>query len=159
MTTYLFDTNIWSRWFKADTCVTDKIAQLDETSKIFLSSVVLGEAIYGANVNKPNGFDFETYSKLLLDRSEPKILEIDRHVSDVYGQLKASLFEKYNRKGKNRRPEQLIDPVTATEIGIDENDLWIVAQAITCNLTLVTNDKMHRIFSVTPKELKYEIWQ
>jgi predicted nucleic acid-binding protein len=86
-------------------------------------------------------------------------LPIDEYVSDVYGELRASLFEKYIQKGKNKRPEQLIDPVTATEIGIDENDLWIVAQAITYNLTLVTNDKMRRIFSVTPKELKHEIWQ
>jgi len=159
MKAYLFDTNIWSRWFKADNFVTDKIAQLDGTLKIFLSSVVLGEAIYGANVNKSNDFDFKTYSKLLFHRSEPKILEINRHVSDVYGKLKASLFEKYTRKGKNKRPEQLIDPVTATEIGIDENDLWIVAQAITYNLILVTNDKMNRIFSVTPKKLMHETWR
>jgi predicted nucleic acid-binding protein len=86
-------------------------------------------------------------------------LPIDRHVSDAYGELRSSLFEKYIRKGKNKRPEQLTDPVTATEIGIDENDLWIVAQAVTHNLTLVTNDKMRRIFSVTHKELKHEIWQ
>ena len=83
------------------------------------------------------------------------ILPIDRHVSDVYGELRVALFERYIRKGKNKRPEQLIDPVTATEIGIDENDLWIVAQAITHNLTLVTNDKMHRIFTVTPKEVNF----
>jgi len=157
METYLFDTNIWSKWFRQESAITEKLAQIDKTSKVFLSSVVWGEAIYGAKAKK--SFDFESYSKFIHHRSEPIILPIDRHVSDIYGVLRASLFEKYLRKGKNnRRPEQLIDPVTATEIGIDENDLWIVAQAVTHNLTLVTNDRMNRIFTVTSKELKYEIW-
>lgn len=34
---------------------------------------------------------------------------------------------------------------TAPELGIDENDLWIVAQAVERNLVLVTSDKMRRI--------------
>ena len=33
----------------------------------------------------------------------------------------------------------------ARELGIDENDLWIVAQAVERNLVLVTSDKMWRI--------------
>jgi predicted nucleic acid-binding protein len=156
MQIYLFDTNIWSKWFREEPFVIDKIAQLDKTSKIFLSCVVLGEATYGAKINK-NDFDFESYKEFIHLKAEPLILEIDKHVSEVYGELRAALFDKYLRKKK--RPEQLIDPATATEIGIDENDLWIVSQAITKNLTLITNDKMHRIFSITPKELKYEMWK
>ena len=160
METYLFDTNIWSKWFRQEPSITEKIAQIDKASKIFLSSIVWGEAIYGANVNKKNvdkKFDLKSYSDF-IHKSKPIILPIDENVADIYGELRASLFEQYFRKGK-KRPEQLIDPLTATEIGIDENDLWIVAQAVTHNLTLVTNDKMRRIFTVTPKELKHEIWQ
>ncbi len=157
MKTYLFDTNIWSKWFRQEPVVTEKLTQIDKTSKIFLSSIVWGEVIYGANANKK--FPLESYSNF-IHKSKPIILLIDKNVADIYGVLRASLFEKYLRKGKNnKRPEQLIDPATATEIGIDENDLWIVAQAVTHNLTLVTNDKMRRIFTATPKELKYEIWQ
>ena len=156
MEIYLFDTNIWSKWFNGELFVTNKIAQLDKTSKIFLSSIVWGEMIYGAKANK--SFDFESYSKFIHKRSEPLILPIDRHVSNVYGELRASLFEKFIQKGKNKRPEQLIDPETATKIGIQENDLWIVAQAVTHNLIFITNEKMHRIFTITPKEFKHEIW-
>jgi len=155
MEAYLFDTNIWSKWFRAELFVSNKIGQIDKTSIIYLSSIVWGEVIYGAKANKT--FDFKSYSDF-IHQSKPIILPIDKRVSDVYGELRASLFEKYIRKGKNKRPEQLIDPVTATEIGIDENDLWITAQAITYNLTLITNDKMQRIFSITPKGLKHEIW-
>jgi predicted nucleic acid-binding protein len=158
MEVYLFDTNIWSKWFRKETFVTEKIAKLDKTSKIFLSSIVWGEVIYGAKANEL--FDIQSYSDFILNRSEPEIWNIDKHVAGAYGELRAKLFEKLPPKSKKqKRPEQLIDPVTATEIEIDENDLWIVAQAITHKLTLVTNDKMRKIFSVTPKELKYEIWR
>jgi predicted nucleic acid-binding protein len=157
MEIYLFDTNVWSKWFREEPFVLNKISQIDKTSKILLSCVVWGEVMYGAKANK--AFDVKSYNEFIHHRSEPELLPIDKHISDIYGELRASLFEKYIQKGKNKRPEQLIDPVTATEIGIDENDLWIVAQAIAYNLTLVTNDKMHRIFTITPKELKHEIWQ
>jgi predicted nucleic acid-binding protein len=36
----------------------------------------------------------------------------------------------------------------ATTLGIDENDLWIAAQAIQYNLVLVTNDGLERIRAV-----------
>ncbi len=49
------------------------------------------------------------------------------------------------RKVKKRRAEQLCDPITGRELGIDENDLWIVAQAAERNLVLVTHDKIVRI--------------
>ncbi len=157
MATYLFDTNIWSKWFRNDTCIITKVNQLDNTSQICLSPIVWGEAIYGAKANKSKGFDFNSYNNF-IQQSKPLILPINDYVSEVYGELRALLFEKYIRKGKNKHPEQLIDPVTATEIGIEENDLWIVAQAMAYNLTLITNDKMRRIFSIVPKELEYEIW-
>ena len=36
--------------------------------------------------------------------------------------------------------EECFDQITGRELGIDENDLWIVCQAIDHELTLVTND-------------------
>ena len=69
-------------------------------------------------------------------------------------------FEKYAPNVKRRRglrPEQLIDPVTSQELGIQENDLWIAAQALEYNLVLVTNDKMERIRDVC-EELQIENW-
>ncbi len=78
----------------------------------------------------------------------------------TYGDLRARLFEKFapkKRRRKGLRPEELIDPVTAKELGIQENDLWIAAQAIERNLVLVTNDAMARIQEVA-SELKVEDW-
>ena len=47
------------------------------------------------------------------------------------------------------RPEQLTDLSTSLELGIQENDLWLCAQAVGHGLVLVTNDKMARIREVS----------
>jgi predicted nucleic acid-binding protein len=88
---------------------------------------------------------------------------IDKHVSRDYGRIRARLFEKYGPKDKKKkglRPEQLIDPVTSLQLGIQENDLWIVSQAITKDFTLVTNDRrsLKPLLEVTDNELNIENW-
>jgi hypothetical protein len=46
------------------------------------------------------------------------------------------------------RPEQLINPATAKELQIQENDLWLCAQAVAHGMVLVTNDRMQAIGDV-----------
>jgi len=72
------------------------------------------------------------------------------------------LFEKCaprRRRTKARRPEELTDPVTSKLLGIQENDLWIAAQAFERRFVLVSNDAMNRIASIfTPEEFSVEDW-
>ena len=79
-----------------------------------------------------------------------RVLNIDRHTAVPYGQLKAALFEKFTRKdGKRaRRLHQLTNPDDLGPLGIQENDVWIAAQAMQYNLILVTDDAMRKIKSV-----------
>jgi len=84
-------------------------------------------------------------------------------VTGEYGRIRAKLFEKYRPKEKKRkglRPEQLVDPATSLQLRIQENDLWIVAQAITKDLTLVTNDRksLRPLLAVGGNELHIENW-
>jgi predicted nucleic acid-binding protein len=75
----------------------------------------------------------------------PQVLKVSRHTAEPYGRIRAALFDKLgpkSRKSKKKRAEELCDPTTGRELGIDENDLWIVAQAAERNLVLVTHDKM-----------------
>ena len=46
------------------------------------------------------------------------------------------------------RPEQLVDPETSLNLQIQENDLWLCAQAVGRGMVLVTNDKMQPIKEV-----------
>jgi tRNA(fMet)-specific endonuclease VapC len=88
------------------------------------------------------------------------VLNITKATRIYYGSLRARIFEKYapnERRCRGLRPEQLIDLVTSRELGIQENDLWIAAQALEYNLVLVTNDKMDRIRDVC-EDLQVENW-
>ncbi|MBN1973437.1 MAG: PIN domain-containing protein [Sedimentisphaerales bacterium] len=158
MAGYLFDTNIWSHAFDGETFVTSRIQKL-KNSQIYLSSVVWGEVVFGAKSN--THFNFDEYKKFIYSNN-PLILPIDEHVAEMFGALKAVIFNiKSVRtlRTKSGRASLLKNPISAKEMGIDENDLWLAAQAIAYNLILITNDRMRNILQFAPKELKYKIWQ
>jgi len=46
-------------------------------------------------------------------------------------------------RAKPSRLNQLVDPISGEELGVQENDLWIAAQAMTFGLVLVTHDSKH----------------
>ena len=88
------------------------------------------------------------------------VLDVTKATRISYGALRASVFEAYAPNARRRRglrPEQLIDPVTSQALGIQENDLWMAAQALEYNLVFVTNDKMARIREVCA-DLQVENW-
>ncbi len=158
MAGYLFDTNIWSYAFDGATCVTNRIQKL-EKSQIYLSAVVWGEVVCGAKANPK--FNFDQYGEF-IHRDKPLILPIDKNVAEAFGSLKAVIFEKKSAKtfrSKAGRASLFKTPMASKDMGVHENDLWIAAQALAYNLVLVTNERMHTIFELAPKELKHEIWQ
>lgn len=162
MECYLFDTNIWSDWYRKDHGVIERVERLERRDHIILSSVVWGEAVYGANIQSARDrFNFSKYSQLIETNSFSVICKIDKHTARIYGELRAKLFEKYAPKAKRTqglRPEELKCPTNSKELQIQENDLWLVAQAIVYNYTFVTRDKMNAIKSVAPKKFKCENW-
>ena len=161
---YLLDTNIIAFW--SDPCrhehdsVLRRIDNLERLAPLATSAIVLGEMEYGY-MAAPEGRREAVSQIILFARTQlPWILEITSSTAEVYGSLRAKLFDRYVPKGKSRnglRPCQLIDPVTSLGLGIQENDLWIAAQALEYNLVLVTHDKMDHIRTVAP-ELTLEDW-
>ncbi len=171
MRDFLIDTNIWEYWFNPKrepqhSNVLKRVAELRQQSendknpfRVWISSVAWGEIEFGYQVQSNKDVSLETQFKQFVHSIAPKEFIIDKHVTPEYGRIKAMLFENVPKnKRKSLRPEQIVDPITSKELGIQENDLWIVAQAITRNLTLVTNDKLARIREVTGDELYVENW-
>ena len=147
MRDFLIDTNIWEYWFNPN-CeqhpnVLRKATEIQKKSKLWISVVTWGEIEFGYNVISEGKRSREAEFHQFVNSNGPKEYPIDKHVTEVYGKIRARLFENCTPKGKKkkRRPEQLIDPASSFELKIQENDLWIVSQAITQNLILVTNDK------------------
>ena len=149
---YLLDTQTITYWFDGPSgrypAVDAKARQLPAESPLYISAITLGEIEYGHAVD-PAGAGTKRSDFLKFIRQElPQVLNISHHTTESYGRVRARLVEKVPPPGgwgKKRRAEQMYDPVAARELGIDENDLWIVAQAIERNLVLVTHDRMKRI--------------
>ena len=59
-------------------------------------------------------------------------------------------------------PEALQERTTAKELGVQENDIWIAAQAIQYNLVLLTADYMRRlekVFRMLTYPLQLAVWK
>jgi tRNA(fMet)-specific endonuclease VapC len=161
---YLLDTNILDFWHDPHSpqhdAVIRRLDSLDPATPLRISAVAWGEIEYGHRCVSPSDTAIQVGFRRFLDTRLPRALEIRKTTAMYYGQLRAQLFDKFAPKGKKkgRRPEQLVDPLTAAELGIQENDLWIAAQAMEHNLVLVTHDRIARIREVVVDLLDIEDW-
>ncbi len=165
MRTFLLDTCIWSYWFNPNrqehANIKRHLQKLPPDTVLGISIITWGEAVYGHKVQSPKQQPVQVEYLQFIQDKKPKTFNINMHTATKYGELRALLFGKYvpnNKKRKGLRPEQLVDPVTSLQLEIQENDLWIAAQAVVQNLTLVTNDKLNRIRDVAGSELHIENW-
>jgi tRNA(fMet)-specific endonuclease VapC len=139
------------------------IQALPEAAPLMISAITLGEIEFGlqvSHINTPEQEASQVELRAFIETTFPMVLDVTKATRISYGALRASVFEKYAPKEKRRRslrPEQLVDPVTSQELGIQENDLWIAAQALEYNLVFVTNDRMERIQDVSA-DLQVRNW-
>ncbi len=161
---YLLDTNIISYWFQPGTPenrnVVTHIGGLDAGAPLRVSAVTLGEIEYGHRVVSTTGRPIQVQFNRFVQTQLPDVLDVRRTTRTYYGQIRARLFEKYSPQHgrKALRPEQLVDPVTAKALSVQENVIWIAAQAVEYNLVLVTHDRMARLRDVAGDILDIEDW-
>ena len=110
----LIDTNLIIRFFKGET---ELFSFFDDIENLYVSSISVGELMYGAELSKKSDFNRDNYFCFC---EQMKVLYPDLEVAKNYGKIKASL------KAKGRP--------------IPENDIWIAATALTANLSVVTAD-------------------
>ncbi len=163
MDEYLIDTNILFDMMNSEAVDSQRVWAHRRTHNavLHLPVIALGEADVGFCLK---GIDPNTArDELALFLKENGILvhEITKHTAHVYGSVKARLVKQYRPEGQKNRakwPETWSHPVTGAELGIDECDIWIVAQAIERNFVLVTADKMARLREVIT-ELRVQNWR
>lgn len=163
MRDFLLDTQIVRYWYD-DKCaqhaavlrnielLRKQAKSLDYAPRLLVSVVTLGEIEFGYRV-QPGDFTKNQEACMRFVHQElPASLELTDDATTAYGEIRARLFNKYAPREKRKRgmrPEQLMDMSTSLELGIQENDLWLCAQAIGHGMVLVTNDKMNRIHEAT----------
>lgn len=162
---YLLDTNAAQDWYTEKNGVAKKINSLPDDTVIKISCISVGEIEFGGNLflrgrDHAALADFEMWMRKKFPKG--RILTLTDHTGACYGKLKARLRESFSLPDQENNPEHWFSPTVATVLGIEENDLWIAAQAIEHQLVLVSRDKMEAIRSAAEAEdlyrLRYEDW-
>ncbi|MGH1393399.1 MAG: type II toxin-antitoxin system VapC family toxin [Trichormus sp.] len=145
---YLLDTNHCSQAILGNANVIHRLVEL-ENSVITTCAIVQGELIDMAERSQRKESNLALIRRFITGIY---IYNIDGFTANIYGELKASLFHEFAPKEKSKRRKTKI-----TDLGFDENDLWIAAVALQHDLILVSADSdFQRIDAV--RELSTESW-
>ncbi len=161
---YLLDTCVISYWYDEGKSehpyVVARIEALPGNTPLRVSAISLGEVEYGHRIVSATDTPVQVSFRVFIAERLPTPLVITQGTAHYYGEIRAKLFKKFfgKRRLKGLRPEQMTDPVTSKDLGIQENDLWIAAQAAEHGLVLVSGDSMNRIQAVVADLLRIENW-
>jgi tRNA(fMet)-specific endonuclease VapC len=142
---YLLDTNHCSHLILGDS---DLLLRLNEISddRISTCAIVAGELIDMGARSQQRMQNTELIRNFL---NGIYVHSIDSETANIYGNLKAAVFDQFAPRDKNKRRK-----FTVQNIGFGENDLWIAATAIQHRLTIITADRdFQRIQEVQPLAL------
>ena len=131
MKKYLLDTNILIAALKGHPLVCQHLETL-KPSQIFLSSIVLGELVLGAENSQQRQ---KNLAKLKKIESQFELIQLDIATIYYYGEIRSTLEQK--------------------GLPIGANDTWIAAQALSHHFIMVTDNV--REFSRVEK-LNLENW-
>ena len=164
---YLLDTSIastaWDRGHKAHTAIRDRLTQLAQDS-IFVSAITLAEIDFGLKVAPSIDVSRQNIVKDAMNTYQ--VLPIDEHTAEPYSDIRANLFQKYSPKTnrgtmKLKYVEDFVDSISGKQLGIQENDLWIVSLSVQYNLVLLTADQgsgMKRVVEAAYYHDRTEFW-
>ena len=158
MRAFLLDTNIWAYLFDPNKYpeqhanIQERLKSLPSFARLSISVISWGEIAVGF----PGSI--QTRHLEFIRSAKPSIITLDHHIAEEYGKLRGDIYTKALKRKKGLNPKDSVDRFTWLEVGSLENDLWIAAQAISRNLTLVTNDTMDRIRKVAGESLHVDNW-
>jgi tRNA(fMet)-specific endonuclease VapC len=141
VTGYLLDTNIISYWYEKNPLIMQWFEGIAPHDIFKVSAITIGELNYGINCYPKMRDAVRIFMHEELPRQ--RRVDITANTAEIYGEIRCVLFEKFapnKKRTKKQRAVELHDPATDVELGVDENDIWIAAQAVERNLTLVSAD-------------------
>ena len=132
-----------------------------DSDYLHISCMAIAEIMFGYEVSLSQD---PSRKQIVLDglRQYRQVYRIDHHTVGCYYKIKANLFKDFGReqfgpkefkKIVQLQPEELCDRVTGKSLGIQEADLWMIAQAAEHDITFVTADShsTKRVFDAAKK--------
>ncbi len=122
----------------------------------YISVVALAELMFGVNLAEAIGRgDLPALRRMIERARDYAVLDLSHHTAAAYAALKAGLATRYLanvlRRDRPRYVEDWVYKATGKALSVDENDLWMCAQAKERDLILVTADaRMKRIEDADP---------
>lgn len=128
---YLLDTNHCSAIILGEPNVIRRIGEVG-SEDIATCVIVQGELTFMMEKSQRKETNLARLSEFLKDI---RIYLLTEKTATIYGQIKAALFNEFAPKDKNKQRKTKV-----TDLGFDENDIWITAIALQNNLTVVSRD-------------------
>ena len=158
---YLFDTCAVSSLLNPahpdHAAATAAAANLPDDALQFVSIVTIAEMEFGLRMAEhANSLHLAQFrARIESMKRTYRVLDLTKHTASAYAELKARLAATAQRKANSQKPsrwlEDWIDANTGKRLQIDENDLWVAAQAKERDFTLISGDAdMLRLSAVDP---------
>ena len=94
----------------------------------------------------------DKYLEFIRTDLHPWAYEVTRHSGDHYAEILRRIWER-NPPGRKVRTQKRL-----TDLGVDVNDVWIVAVAWEHNLTLLTTDQMPIVREAVQGDVEFDNW-
>lgn len=146
MDTYLLDTNLVSVLYDErrpnHVAVRQAVAALPSDASQLVSVVTIGELRFGLALSRAAGRPLMHIEACLASTEAHPLAEVSRHTADAFATVKSSIALARIDIARRipRWVEAWTDRVSGQILQIDENDLWISAQALERNYVVVTSD-------------------
>ncbi|NTJ06925.1 PIN domain-containing protein [Rhizobium lusitanum] len=161
MDAYLLDTTVLSIYLDPNhphhVSKSQSLAALPTNSPRFISAVALAELGFGTSLAALLGKgNMANLNAILVQARGFAVLDVTHHTASAYAEVKSKIAHKYLaktlRKDRPKYIEEWVDKATGQKLAIDENDLWMCAQAKERDLVFVTADaRMRRIPEADPE--------
>jgi predicted nucleic acid-binding protein len=150
---YLMDTNHVTAWEEKSPALIAKIESLPKNTLIYTSAVTLGEISAGHEMTAPGDAQRRHLVKQFLNLYIiPYAVSVTHATESYYGQIIGRIW-----KGTPPPKATISTDAYLVSLGVNINDVWIVACAWEHGLILLTADNMSAIRNVTP-EVSFENW-
>lgn len=150
---YLVDANHVTAWETANATFMAKLNQKPPECLIYVSAITFGEIQWGLAVTTST----DTARRKQFDAFVARelwhfVLDVSAPVALAYADILARLWRAHPpAKADTKTDAHLVS------LGVDVNDVWLVATAKERNLTVLTQDKMTHVRGVVP-EVTFECW-